>query len=35
MRITSRDPQLKDVGARAWTPIDAAAWIAGDVGAGS
>jgi hypothetical protein len=29
MRITSADPRLKDVGARAWKKLDAAAWTAG------
>ena len=30
MRITSGDPRLKDLGAGAWTKLDAAAWIAGE-----
>jgi len=30
MRITSTDERLRDVGARAWKKLDAAAWTAGD-----
>jgi hypothetical protein len=31
MRITSSDERLRDIGARAWKKLDAAAWVAGEM----